>query len=118
LENINNIVKNGLNEAAAKAVSRGGSVNRPGSFFTIELKSNDDLQIAYDFGLRKGGQTAVLILSLPADMVQSLANQEVITFRNIAGLEGAIETIFSPETFTKLNEAMKSGNITTQTITI
>lgn len=55
MANIENILSSGLSEEAAKASSKRGLVNRPGSFFTVEVTPEDFGQIASEllvFGYR------------------------------------------------------------------
>jgi hypothetical protein len=109
LESINNIVTNGLSLNAARNNSRGGLVNRPGSFFTIELTQQDGiavsekLQLAYEFGLNRGLPTAILIMQLCDDIYQELEVTNQVYTRPIAGAEEFTETIFRPECFATLN---------------
>jgi hypothetical protein len=109
LESINNIVANGLSLDAARNNSRGGLVNRPGSFFTIELTQEDGilvsqkLQLAYEFGLNRGSPTGVLIMQLCDDIYRELEAINQVYTRPIAGAEEFTETIFRPESFAILN---------------
>ena len=61
LDNIDNIVANGLRADAARAATRGGALNRPGSFFVFSSRQADFLQESFNFGLRHAQQPAVLV---------------------------------------------------------
>ncbi|MEC4895834.1 MAG: RHS repeat-associated core domain-containing protein [Oscillatoria sp. PMC 1051.18] len=104
LENIDNIINNGINNEAAKANSKGGLVNRPGSFFTVPLPQNGGIQTAYEFGLRHSDQPAVLIMRVPENIFHNLEANNQVFSRPIAGAENMTETIFRPESFDTLNQ--------------
>ncbi|WP_375492777.1 RHS repeat-associated core domain-containing protein [uncultured Nostoc sp.] len=110
LEYIDNIINNGFDQNAASNSSRGGRVNRPGSFFAIELTQQggpsvgEKLTLSYNFGKRHAEEPAVLIMRLPGEVFSQLeATNKVIT-RPIAGAEDFTETIFKPESFDILNQ--------------
>lgn len=104
LENIQGLIKNGLNSSKAKANSSGGRVNRPGSWFAIPLPQDGAIQVAYEFGLRKSDKPAILIMGLPEDIHRQLEDNGDAFSRPIAGQETLIETIFRPSSFDRLND--------------
>ena len=104
LENIDDIINNGLSANAARENSKGGLVNLPGSFFTVPLPPNGGIQRAYEFGLRHTEQPAVLIMRIPENVFLDLEKSGAAFFRPIAGEEDAIETVFRPESFDILNQ--------------
>jgi RHS repeat-associated protein len=110
LDNIGDIMINGLNTNKAAANSRGGQVNRPGSFFTIELTENDGHSasdkigfVNNHFGLRMASMPGVLIMKISAKVYTQLEQAHQVEKRLIPGAEEYTETIFKPGSFGVLN---------------
>ncbi|MFD7085683.1 polymorphic toxin-type HINT domain-containing protein [Streptomyces sp. NPDC059918] len=107
-ESARNIRDNGLATDSARSNANRGQYSRPGSFFTHQMSGNGsaEIQSAYEFGLRKGRQSAVLIGRLPRATYDSLVGQGLVTVREIG--EGVpAETIFHPDSFAVLNREME-----------
>jgi RHS repeat-associated protein len=106
--NAENIMANGLSADAGQAASRGGFFSRPGSFFTHQVEGAGDpgVQSAYEFGLRQGPDSSVLIGRLPRSTFDSLKAAGQVMVRSIG--EGVPdETVFSPDSFGVLNSEMR-----------
>lgn len=107
-----NILDNGLSSDYASASSSGGSIGRPGSFFTygIDGPSNPALSDAAQWGVTRNGGVrsgaSVLVGRLPASTYQSLMDQGLITLRT-TGEGMPEETLFHPDAFPILNEQMQ-----------
>ncbi len=103
------IAANGLNTGAARAASRGGRVNSPGSFFTHEIGPPDNpgpgLQPAYEWGLRHSPRPVVLIATLPESVYLDVERQGLVRVERFVGAtdDDPLQTVFSPESFPTVN---------------
>lgn len=108
-----NIQGGGLNEEAARAASRGGSANQPGSFHTHEIgppgAPGPGLQAAYEWGLRQAAQPAVLIGILPEALVEELIRAGHLTVEPTPGAEPGFpqQYVFHPESYNTVNENVR-----------
>lgn len=113
-ESVESIVNNGLDSSLARSRSGGGLVNRPGSFFAIEVSEPEALQIAYEFGLNRVfdyNDVRILVMRVPENTIRHLEINELIIRRPIAGIETTTETIFLPESFETLNRVVEFPQI-------
>ncbi|MFH8768170.1 putative T7SS-secreted protein [Streptomyces sp. NPDC017958] len=110
------IVENGLSADAGRSATNGGSMSRPGHFFTHEVAGmhSPGFQSAYEWGLRVDRQSpsSVVIMRLRDETYQSLVDQGHVIIREVG--EGVPnETIFHPAAFETINrEAQWLGPIT------
>ncbi|WP_024805794.1 putative T7SS-secreted protein [Nocardia sp. BMG51109] len=105
-----NIMNNGISAEAGQAATHGGSMSRPGSFFTHEVAGGQSpgFQSAYEWGLRvdPNSPSTVIVGRLPEATYQSLREGGLIEIRGIG--EGVPdETIFHPRSFEILNREME-----------
>jgi hypothetical protein len=104
------IVANGLNTDAARAASRGGRVNSPGSFFTHEIGPPDNpgpgFQSAYEWGLRHSARPVVLIAGLPGSICLILERQGLMSAQRFVGATDSdpLQVVFSAESFPIVNQ--------------
>ncbi len=110
-ESIQDILRNGLNENAAKASFKGGSVNRPGSFFTVEVTSETYSDIGsglITFGMRHSKTPVLLVMQLPETLFKKFQDSGAIENRVWGEY---VEAIFSPSTFSEINQGISDGTI-------
>jgi len=104
------IASNGLDTDAARAASRGGRVNSPGSLFTHEIgppaNPGPGFQLAYEWGLRHSDQPVVLIAKLPESVYLDLERQGPVTVERFPGAteSSPLQTVFSAESFSNMNQ--------------
>ena len=103
LESIDDILSIGLNEAAARAASKGGRASSPGSFFTLEVPPQIHLQAAFEFGLRHSDRPAVLLTTMSETVFQRLLWDVSIRVQSVPGADDLTETIFDPASFPLVN---------------
>lgn len=104
------IMNNGLDAEAGRAATHGGSMSRPGSFFTHAVDGGDSpgFQSAYEWGLRvdPSSPSTVLVGRLPEETYQRLVADGLVEVRQVG--EGVPdETIFHPGAFETLNREME-----------
>ena len=114
---IDDIIANGLDEAKARANSRGGSVNRPGYFFTIEVTPQNYISAAREalnFAHRHtiSRDVGVLIMQMNSNLFDQIQAAGWVETRPIAGLPGFTETLFHPDSYPTINAAAKIGHVT------
>jgi hypothetical protein len=110
-ENADNIINNGLDQNAATTASKGGRVNRPGSFFTVEVTPETFTSIAEDlvaFARRQSEKPVVVIVQIPERIFQQFKKAGTVATRKWGDYN---ETIFSPATFPTINQGIKDGTI-------
>ncbi len=109
LKHAESIRANGLSSGTARANANGGSLNKPGSFFTHRVTSSvdDGVQSAYEYGLRVDPESpsSVLVGRLPKSTYDDLVERGLVTTRN-TGEGMPDETIFHPDSFDILNRDM------------
>ncbi|MBK8138185.1 MAG: hypothetical protein IPK52_20620 [Chloroflexi bacterium] len=117
MENIDNILKEGLNESAAKISSRRGLINRPGSFYTVEVTPATWSDVGSDiigFGHRHAtdGMPAILIMKMPDKLFEDLVSRNLVLRRPLAGLDHLTEVVFSGGSFPLINKGIDDGIVT------
>lgn len=109
-ENAHNILRVGLNRAAALAASFGSHV--PGAFFAHVLgppaHPGPGLQMAYEWGKRHSAMPVVLIGQLPERVFRELEASGLIVTQPVPGAKEAYEvppeTIFYPDAYPLVNQ--------------
>ncbi len=102
------IAEGGLDSARASALTRGGSMSKPGSFFAFEIgpphAPGPGFQLSYEFGMRMSPNPSIVIGRIPASLQRSLLERGLMQVRAIPGAP-IPETIFSPAAFGEINAA-------------
>jgi RHS repeat-associated protein len=100
VESGQNIVNNGLSEAAGKANIYGSKA--PGSFFTVPVDQADKsaaLETAAFWGARHGGETCVVVCRLPSSVVADLESRGLLQRTTTP-----VQAVFHPDAFPTVNQ--------------
>ena len=109
------IIAAGLNEAAARRASRGGTASRPGAFHTYEIglpeHPGPGFQMSYEFGLRHSYRPVIIVGRVSSSVIRQLITQEQILIQPTPDggdyPDVPSQTVFLPETFPLLNREMQ-----------
>ncbi len=105
----------GLNAASASSATGGGRYAQPRSFHTFRVTPEDTsgLEVAYEMGLKQGGDTCVVIRKLPRSSYDDLERDGHVITERISGVD-IPQTVFTPEAYPIINrdatwEILKPG---------
>ena len=110
LDSATSIAAGGLLYEAGRALSRGGSANRPGHFHTYELGGpgapGGGMQAAYEWGLRHAPQPVVLVMTILESTFETLRRAGLVTIEPTPGA-GSLgvppQVVFHPGAYPILN---------------
>jgi hypothetical protein len=99
----------GLDHAEAASRSLRGAGNQPGSFHTFEVTGQEDVQIAYELGLRHDAKAVALLGSLPATVFDDLVKRGLVRVEEMIGSPAGVprQIVFRPESFVIVNAAVQ-----------
>jgi len=87
---------------------RRGAGSQPGFFHAFKVTAKEDVQIAYEFGLRHSAKAVALLGELPAAVFDDLVKLGLARVEKLirAPAEFPYQVVFSPESFATVNTAV------------